>query len=170
MQLAGIGQQRAGGKIDERSLAGAVRAYDRGEPPGGQGYGNPVDRNEVTEALAGVLDSEKFRHAPGAEADGLAARPRHAKRRSLKMLITPSGRTITRITTIAPNQMSQYSVNLKIMSLITRKRSEPTIGPAKVWTPPMSVASTGSADVLQCAIGGVTVFSSGGSSAPARPA
>jgi hypothetical protein len=37
------------------------------------------------------------------------------------------------------------------------------MGPLKVWMR-QSVARTGSAEVLQCAIGGVTVFSSGGSS------
>ena len=59
----------------------------------------------------------------------------------------------------------------------------PSEMPRRIWTasglpsaptsengPPISVAITGSADLVQCAVEGETVCSSGASSAPERPA
>src|SRR5262249_6767128 len=154
-ELAGIGQERAGGEVDERGLAGTVRPDHRGQPPGRQRQVDAVDRLEVAEALRQARDAQEVAHG---------------RRRLAKMLMMPSGKNMTSATTMMPNQISQYSVTRKMTSLITRNRKAPTMGPLKVCMPPISVASTGSADVLQWAIGGVTVFSSGGSSAPGRHA
>ena len=67
------------------------------------------------------------------------------------VLATPPRNPRTRITTMVPSQMSQYWVNRTMMSLTMMKRKAPTMGPPKVWIPPRSVASTGSAEWLQWA-------------------
>src|SRR5262249_61064800 len=78
---AGLVDERAADAIDERRLAGAVRADQPDPLAGGNLERDAVERDEAAEPLAQVLDCEQRGHrtlpcASGSGPPGLGSKPR----------------------------------------------------------------------------------------------
>src|SRR6185369_4260154 len=124
---AGIRLQRAGDQVEERALAGAVRADHGRERAVGEFERDVVRRLDAAERFGKPAD---LQHGYGLAASRRCAY--HSKTKSIRPLRRPIAKN--RIT--IPSTIPWYSVSRVTVSLRINSSTVPTIGPRKVVTPP----------------------------------
>src|ERR1700719_1453549 len=137
-----LGPERAGNAVDQRGLAGAIRA-DQAEALAGLDIdADIVERGEAAEALCQCIDPQQRKVCRAAGGHALFSARRRLLRNSPMM---PSGAATTNNTSMTPSTSTFTSEEMVTARscCVTPSRIAPITGPTQCAVPPISaIAST----------------------------
>src|SRR5262245_11259841 len=147
---AGVGREQAGYQVEERGLAGAVRADDRVQPPAGEAEAQVVDRGQSAEALGQSLGAQdrlahgSVRSLVSTAAAGSRSVSRNSHSRHNPTM--PLGAKITTRMATMPTIRAWCSQWVETISRTIMKMLVPTLGPRSVPATPTIAHTTASPD------------------------